>query len=639
MAHDFNNLLTVVIGHATALRLDAEARGDTKGARHGEIIERSAERGGRLAGQLLAFARNQVLRPESISAYGALSGMYESLALASGDTVRIRLLGDNDLWDCRVDPGQFDSAILSLVLNARDAMPAGGDIILSCHNQTKDFAETRGSARSPGDYVRIDVKDFGTGIPPHLLAKVFEPFFTTKPIGKGSGLGLAQVHGFAGQSGGWAELHSQLGHGTTVSLYLPRAQDRQFDPLTQAEWPEARGSQLTVLVVEPDTDHQAMICKSLIQSGYHAIAATNASGALAFLASNKPVHLLLTEAQLPGDRVDLPGVPDVRQRVRIQYDEVRDLPWFHRAQLRGQPEEPGRLDGGGVQGLAWGGTGRHQVLELLVQGEAGDGVRRTRVGAGQDRDVVGEQFTDEPLPPRPHRGTDGENCSCPSLFSPGARRSGVTGSGSPVGKCLPRHVLLVAVMRTYEVRTYGCQMNVHDSERLAGLLEDAGYVRAPEGDQADVVVFNTCAVRENADNKLYGNLGHLAPVKAKKPDMQIAVGGCLAQKDKASIVGKAPVGRRGLRDAQHRLAAGAAGAGAGRSEESQVEILESLEVFPSTLPTRRESPYSAWVSVSVGCNNTCTFCIVPALRGRRRTAGRATSWPRSRRWSPRACSR
>jgi tRNA-2-methylthio-N6-dimethylallyladenosine synthase len=170
-------------------------------------------------------------------------------------------------------------------------------------------------------------------------------------------------------------------------------------------------------------------------------------------------------------------------------------------------------------------------------------------------------------------------------------------------------------MRTYEVRTYGCQMNVHDSERLRGLLEDAGYVRAPEGDQADVVVFNTCAVRENADNKLYGNLGHLAPVKAKKPGMQIAVGGCLAQKDKATITKKAPwvdvvFGTHNIGSLPVLLER------ARVREESQVEILESLDVFPSTLPTRRESPYSAWVSVSVGCNNTCTFCIVPALRGR-----------------------
>ncbi|WP_427891311.1 tRNA (N6-isopentenyl adenosine(37)-C2)-methylthiotransferase MiaB [Kribbella sp. GL6] len=170
-------------------------------------------------------------------------------------------------------------------------------------------------------------------------------------------------------------------------------------------------------------------------------------------------------------------------------------------------------------------------------------------------------------------------------------------------------------MRTYEVRTYGCQMNVHDSERLRGLLEDAGYVRAPEGDDADVVVFNTCAVRENADNKLYGNLGHLAPVKAKKPGMQIAVGGCLAQKDKASIVRKAPW--VDVVFGTHNIGSLPALLERSRVEqESQVEILEALEVFPSMLPTRRESPYSAWVSVSVGCNNTCTFCIVPSLRGR-----------------------
>jgi tRNA-2-methylthio-N6-dimethylallyladenosine synthase len=169
--------------------------------------------------------------------------------------------------------------------------------------------------------------------------------------------------------------------------------------------------------------------------------------------------------------------------------------------------------------------------------------------------------------------------------------------------------------RTYEVRTYGCQMNVHDSERLSGLLEGAGYVVVPEGETADVVVFNTCAVRENADNKLYGNLSHLAPIKAARPGMQIAVGGCLAQKDRSTITAKAPyvdvvfgthnIGSLPVLLERARIA-----------EESQVEILESLDVFPSTLPTKRESAYAAWVSVSVGCNNTCTFCIVPALRGK-----------------------
>jgi tRNA-2-methylthio-N6-dimethylallyladenosine synthase len=168
--------------------------------------------------------------------------------------------------------------------------------------------------------------------------------------------------------------------------------------------------------------------------------------------------------------------------------------------------------------------------------------------------------------------------------------------------------------RSYEVRTHGCQMNAHDSERLSGLLEGAGYVRADPGRTADVVVFNTCAVRENADNKLYGNLGHLAPVKKAHPGMQIAVGGCLAQKDRGEITRRAPwvdvvFGTHNIGSLPALLAR------ARHNDEAQVEIVESLEVFPSTLPTRRESPYAAWVSVSVGCNNTCTFCIVPALRG------------------------
>ena len=168
--------------------------------------------------------------------------------------------------------------------------------------------------------------------------------------------------------------------------------------------------------------------------------------------------------------------------------------------------------------------------------------------------------------------------------------------------------------RTYEVRTYGCQMNVHDSERLTGLLEDAGYVANVSGELADVIVFNTCAVRENADNKLYGNLSHLAPIKAANPGMQIAVGGCLAQKDRSTITSKAPY--VDVVFGTHNIGSLPALLDRARSQqEAQVEILESLSVFPSTLPTKRDSAYAAWVSISVGCNNTCTFCIVPALRG------------------------
>jgi tRNA-2-methylthio-N6-dimethylallyladenosine synthase len=184
--------------------------------------------------------------------------------------------------------------------------------------------------------------------------------------------------------------------------------------------------------------------------------------------------------------------------------------------------------------------------------------------------------------------------------------------------------------RTYEVRTFGCQMNVHDSERMAGAMEAAGYVRfVHDADavidpdfkreaakpQPDVVVINTCAVRENADNKLYGNLGHLAQVKVSHPDMQIAVGGCLAQKDQALVLSKAPwvdvvFGTHNMGALPGLLER------ARHNNEAQVELLESLETFPSTLPTKRDSTYSGWVSISVGCNNTCTFCIVPSLRGK-----------------------
>jgi tRNA-2-methylthio-N6-dimethylallyladenosine synthase len=183
-----------------------------------------------------------------------------------------------------------------------------------------------------------------------------------------------------------------------------------------------------------------------------------------------------------------------------------------------------------------------------------------------------------------------------------------------ISDAAPAAVLLPS-RRTYEVRTYGCQMNVHDSERVAGLLEAAGYQRAPDGDDADVVVFNTCAVRENADNKLYGNISHLAPRKRSNPDMQIAVGGCLAQKDQDDVLRKAPwvdvvFGTHNIGSLPTLLER------ARHNKVAQVEILEALQEFPSALPAARESAYAAWVSISVGCNNSCTFCIVPSLRGK-----------------------
>lgn len=182
----------------------------------------------------------------------------------------------------------------------------------------------------------------------------------------------------------------------------------------------------------------------------------------------------------------------------------------------------------------------------------------------------------------------------------------LTATPAPTGFSAPR---------TYEVRTFGCQMNVHDSERLSGLLEDNGYQPVREGDTADVVVFNTCAVRENADNRLYGTLGQMKSIKDKHPGMQIAVGGCMAQKDKQTVVDKAPwvdvvFGTHNIGSLPTLLQRSA------HNRQAEVEIVDSLEQFPSVLPAKRESAYAGWVSVSVGCNNTCTFCIVPSLRGK-----------------------
>lgn len=172
-----------------------------------------------------------------------------------------------------------------------------------------------------------------------------------------------------------------------------------------------------------------------------------------------------------------------------------------------------------------------------------------------------------------------------------------------------------ATSRSYEIRTFGCQMNVHDSERISGLLESSGYIPADEQETPDLVVFNTCAVRENAANRLYGHLGNLKATKDDHPGMQIAVGGCLAQKDQNSIVERAPwvdvvFGTHNIGSLPVLLDRSR------HNDEAQVELLEALETFPSTLPTKRESSYSGWVSISVGCNNTCTFCIVPSLRGK-----------------------
>jgi TolB-like protein/DNA-binding NarL/FixJ family response regulator len=293
VAHDFNNLLTVILGNASALRASAEARGAQADANRATAIESAAQRGGRLASQLLAFARKQVLHPEVVSAYKVLSDLHDLLSRAAGDQVQTRLSADDALWTCRVDPGQLESAVLNLVINARDAMPAGGTIAITCRNETLTPDQASRVDGRPGEFVRIDVKDTGTGIPPEVRERVFEPFFTTKPIGQGSGLGLAQVHGFAGQSDGWVELVSRMGQGTTVSLLLPRA-----DPAA-ARTPPGNAAGHTILLVEPKPTLRTTVAESLRSKGHRVLEAWDRTGASRWIAAPDAITLLITNASLP----------------------------------------------------------------------------------------------------------------------------------------------------------------------------------------------------------------------------------------------------------------------------------------------------------------------------------------------------
>jgi nitrogen-specific signal transduction histidine kinase/TolB-like protein/DNA-binding NarL/FixJ family response regulator len=321
VAHDFNNLLTVVLGNAAALRVGAEARGDIQSIRRAEMIERAAERGGRLAGQLLAYSRKQMLRPETVSVYHVISETTEILAQAAGEATRIRVDTEPALWNCCIDPGQLESAILNLVLNARDAMPLGGSILIRCLNHKQRRAPPGAppgtTPRPPGDYVRIDVTDIGGGIAPELLGKVFEPFFTTKPLGQGSGLGLSQVYGFTGQSGGWVDLSSKLGSGTTVSLFLPRDRRAPPDVPKSGDRPSPIGQNRIVLVVEPDAGILGTTCDTLARAGFKPLATNSGSGALAHLVSDAPISLLLTEATLPGN---VSGIELARSASQLRHD-------------------------------------------------------------------------------------------------------------------------------------------------------------------------------------------------------------------------------------------------------------------------------------------------------------------------------
>ena len=298
VAHDFNNLLTVVVAQAEAIIAAAGDNHDI--ARMATAAQRAAERGARLTSQLLAFGRHQQLRSVAVAVYPLVANISDLVRRAIGEAVTVELSADLELWPSRLDVAQFESAVLNLAINARDAMPAGGRLTIKAQNASVAEAEAQRLDLAPGDYVVIGVTDTGTGMTPTVLQRAFEPFFTTKDVGKGSGLGLAQIYGFARQSGGTAAIVSAVGAGTTVTLYFPKADTG----IVEAESPAVENSTVqgrgkTVLLVEDRLDVRGAVEAALDGMGFRVLTAPDGAVARTTLESTEAIDLLLTDVVMP----------------------------------------------------------------------------------------------------------------------------------------------------------------------------------------------------------------------------------------------------------------------------------------------------------------------------------------------------
>ena len=314
IAHDFNNLLTGITGSLELLKARiAQGRlGDLDRfitAAHGAAL-----RAGSLTHRLLAFARRQALDPKQISANSLVTDMRDLVQRTVGPGIKVKTTLMSGLWPNLCDPHQLENAILNLCINARDAMPAGGQLTIETANVCIDERGARERDMQPGQYTEICVTDTGTGMPPDVVARVFEPFFTTKPLGQGTGLGLSMIYGFVKQSDGQVRITSELGVGTSVRIYLPRAAGRAEEDLPeikQAEPNRAKAGE-TVLIVDDEPTVRMLITEVLEGLGYAAIEAADANSALKVLQSNVRIDLLITDIGLPGSLSGLQMVDAAR---------------------------------------------------------------------------------------------------------------------------------------------------------------------------------------------------------------------------------------------------------------------------------------------------------------------------------------
>jgi signal transduction histidine kinase/CheY-like chemotaxis protein len=297
VAHEFNNLLTVVTGGLELMLRDLDLAPNRR--RLLSMSLSAAERGAQLTQQLLTFAHKQVLRPEVVNPNEVIANLEPFVSRSAGETVDIAMRLSPVLWPARIDRVQFEFALVNLVLNARDAINGKGRIAIGTRNTTLDMR--LGPDVPPGDYVVVSISDAGSGMGPEVAARAFEPFFTTKEIGKGSGLGLSQVHGFVSSATGYVRIDSKLGKGTIVEMYLPKSVERpsQAKPFNLAPIRAASGHE-TVLVVEDDPDVLDIAVSGLLDLGYDVKTATDAHEALAILRVNGGIDVLFSDVVMPG---------------------------------------------------------------------------------------------------------------------------------------------------------------------------------------------------------------------------------------------------------------------------------------------------------------------------------------------------
>jgi signal transduction histidine kinase/CheY-like chemotaxis protein len=300
IAHDFNNLLTAITGNLDLLQRRLEA-GSTDVKRFAGGAMAGATRAAGLTQRLLAFARRQPLSPTVVDVNQLVSGLEDIIGRTVGEHIRVRTCLSNALWRTWCDTSQLETALINLVVNARDAMPDGGSITIETGNaELGRVYATDHDGVAPDQYVCVAVSDTGGGMPPEVIARAFDPFFTTKPIGQGTGLGLSMIYGFVRQSGGHVALYSDPGQGTTVRIYLPRHHDTAPAEAVGAPEPLARSRKETVLVVEDEAIVRMVTVEMLGEAGYRVLEANDAPGALRILDSEADVDLLVTDVGLPG---------------------------------------------------------------------------------------------------------------------------------------------------------------------------------------------------------------------------------------------------------------------------------------------------------------------------------------------------